>query len=432
MFEVREKPDKVELALLVGVCFDKREEPEAKNLLNELVELVDTLGIEIAQHLLIYVRGQNKSYLMGKGKKDEMLELAKELGVDVIIFDNQLSPAQQKNWEEESDLTVIDREEVILDIFAMRAHTKEAQLQVELAKMEYVLPRMTRMWTHLDRQRGGSGGGKGGKGASRGEGEQQIEVDRRLARKKISNVKAELEVVRRQRATQRKERDRNPIPHAAIVGYTNSGKSTLLNKLSDSSILAKDMLFATLDTTTRRIELPDGQPMLLTDTVGFIRNLPHRLIEAFKGTLEEAVIADFLIHVLDASSEQVFQFHETTLSVLKELGAADKKIVTVLNKIDLVEDKNRLIELQNEFGGATMISLQTGEGMEQLLLTVNEVLRDRVDRFELRIPQARADLVSQLHRECKVLSEDYDGNDVLITAIIPYTMIHLFEAFASS
>lgn len=429
MFEVREKPEKVELALLVGVFFDKREEKDAQNLLDELVELVDTLGIEVARQLLVHVRDQNKAYLMGKGKKDEIIAEAGELGADVIIFDNQLTPAQQKNWEEESDITVIDREEVILDIFAMRAQTKEAQLQVDLARMEYALPRMARMWTHLDRQRGAAGGGKGGAGAARGEGEQQIEVDRRLARKRITNLKAELELVRRQRATQRKERDRNPIPHAAIVGYTNAGKSTLLNKLSDSSILAKDMLFATLDTTTRRIELPDGQPLLLTDTVGFIRNLPHRLVEAFKATLEEAVLADFLIHVLDASSPEVFQFHETTLSVLKELGAADKKVVTVLNKIDLVEDRDRLHELQTEFGGAATISLQTGEGLEELMHAINEVLRDRVGRLQLRIPQARADLVSLLHRDGKVLSEDYEGNDILITAIVPHTLTHRFEGF---
>ncbi|MEM7010472.1 MAG: GTPase HflX, partial [Verrucomicrobiota bacterium] len=390
IFEVREKPDKVERALLVGVYFDKREEIEAQNLLDELAELVTTLQIGLVGQELIHVRDQNKAYLMGKGKKDEMIDLAKDLDADVIIFDNQLAPIQQKNWEEEADVTVIDREEVILDIFAMRAQTKEAQLQVELARMEYALPRMARMWTHLDRQRGGAGGGKGGAGAARGEGEQQIEVDRRLARKRITNVKAELEVVRKQRATQRKERDRNPIPHAAIVGYTNAGKSTLLNKLSDSSILAEDMLFATLDTTTRRIELPDGQPLLITDTVGFIRNLPHRLVEAFKATLEEAVIADFLIHVLDASSPEVMQFHDTTLEVLDELGAKDKKMVTVLNKIDLVEDRERLHELQNAFVDTVLLSLHSGEGLEDLMHAVNEVLRDRVERLDLRIPQARA------------------------------------------
>ena len=220
IFEVREKPQKVERALLVGVFFDKREEVEAQSLLDELAELVDTLDIGIVGQELIHVRDQNKAYLMGKGKKDEVIAQAHDLNADVIVFDNQLAPTQQKNWEEESDVTVIDREEVILDIFAMRALTKEAQLQVELARMDYALPRMARMWTHLDRQRGGAGGGKGGAGAARGEGEQQIEVDRRLARKRISNLKAELEVVRKQRATQRKERDRNPIPHAAIVGYT--------------------------------------------------------------------------------------------------------------------------------------------------------------------------------------------------------------------
>ncbi|MEM1296334.1 MAG: GTPase HflX, partial [Verrucomicrobiota bacterium] len=297
MFEVREKPEMVERALLVGVYFDKREESMAESLLVELNELVDTLGIGVVERELFYVRDQNKAYLMGVGKKDEVIDMVRDLKCDCIVFDNQLSPMQQKTWEAEAGVTVIDREEVILDIFAMRAQTREAQLQVELARMQYALPRMAKMWSHLDRQGGGSGGGKGGAGAARGEGEKQIEVDRRLARERIGRAKAELEVVRKQRATQRKERESNPIPHAAIVGYTNAGKSSLLNCLSGSEVLAKDMLFATLDTTTRRIELPDGQPLLVTDTVGFVRNLPHRLVEAFKATLEEALLADFLVHV---------------------------------------------------------------------------------------------------------------------------------------
>jgi len=429
MFEVREKPEKVEKALLVGAYFDKRDEDEAASLLDELAELVDTLGIGIGARELVFVRDQNKAYLTGAGKKDELIALAKTLECDVIVFDNQLAPMQQRSWEEDGDLTVIDREEVILDIFAMRAQTKEARLQVELARMNYALPRMARMWAHLDRQGGGTGGGKGGAGAARGEGEKQIEVDRRLARKRIDKVQAEIEAVRKQRATQRKERERNPIPHAAMVGYTNAGKSSLLNRLSDSDVMAKDMLFATLDTTTRRIELPDGQPLLLTDTVGFVRNLPHRLVEAFKATLEEAVMADFLIHVLDASSPTVYQFHQTTMDVLKELGADDKRIVLVLNKVDLVEDETRLHELKTHFDGAVLVSVATGQGMEDLVHRVNDMLIDRVSRMQLRIPQARADLVTVLHRDGKVVGEDYEGNDILITAIVPHPIRHKFEPF---
>ncbi len=431
MFEVREKPEMVERALLVGVFFDKREETTAQSLLDELNELVDTLGIGVVSRELVFVRDQNKAFLVGSGKKDELIDQARDLECDCIVFDNQLSPMQQKTWEAESGLTVIDREEVILDIFAMRAQTREAQLQVELARMQYALPRMAKMWSHLDRQGGGSGGGKGGAGAARGEGEKQIEVDRRLARERISRAKAELEVVRKQRATQRKERENNPIPHVAIVGYTNAGKSSLLNKLSGSDVLAKDMLFATLDTTTRRVELADGQPLLLTDTVGFVRNLPHRLVEAFKATLEEALLADFLIHVLDASAPEVIEFHQTTLSVLKELGAEEKRLITVLNKVDLVTDQARLDELERTFDQPILVSVTTGFGLDQLVHRLNEYLRDRVARMELRVPQSRADLVSLLHRDGRVLSEDYEGNDILLTAIVPNALRHHFVEFAS-
>ena len=285
MFEVREKPDLVERAMLVGVCYDKREEEETRKLLLELEELVDTLGIGVVGMELVRVRATHRGLLCGTGKADELVELAKARDCDCIVFDNELSPMQQRNWEGLSNLTVIDREEVILDIFAKRARTKEARLQVDLARMQYALPRMARMWSHLDREGGGGGGGSGGGGgASRGMGEQQIEVDRRLARQKISRVKDELDAVRKQRATQRKERTRGEIATAAIVGYTNAGKSTLLNKLADSDILEADMLFATLDPTTRRLDLEDGQTLLVSDTVGFVRNLPHRLVESFKGS----------------------------------------------------------------------------------------------------------------------------------------------------
>jgi GTP-binding protein HflX len=246
---------------------------------------------------------------------------------------------------------VIDRHEVILDIFNMRARTKEARLQVELARLEYSIPRLTRMWAHLDRQ-GGSGGGAGG-GAAKGEGESQLEIDRRLANKRLDRVKAELDDVKRNRETMRKERSRVPVPHIAIVGYTNAGKSSLLNRLTGSDVLAEDKLFATLDTTTRRMELPDGQHILMTDTVGFVRRLPHDLVQSFRATLEEAIGADFLIHVLDASHPRVLEFFKTTTEVLAELGAGDKQVVLALNKIDLIEDPDRLAQIQRHFRGPT-------------------------------------------------------------------------------
>jgi GTP-binding protein HflX len=429
MFEVREKPEMVERALLVRLYFDPREEEESEALLEELGELVSTLGIGVVEKLLVRSREMHKKFLCGTGKAAEIAELAKAHECDCLVFDNQLAPSQQREWERAADMTVLDREEVILDIFARRAQTKEARLQVELARMQYALPRLARMWGHLDRE-GGSGGGMGG-GAARGMGEKQIEVDRRMANVRIDRARRELEEVRKQRATQRKEREKMETPHAAIVGYTNAGKSTLLNKLSDSDVMAKDMLFATLDTTTRKIELPDGQPLLITDTVGFVRNLPHRLVEAFKATLEEAVLADFLIHVLDATSPEIERFHETTLKVLGELGAVDKRTITVLNKIDLVTDPERLAELRHLYPDALHISAVNGLGLDALLLKCSEVMADRVRRRRYRIPQSRADLLGVLHRDAKVLSTDYEENDILVTAVVPASIAGRLEEFGA-
>ena len=430
MFEVREKPEMVERALLVRIYFDAREADESDALLTELNELVKTLGIGVVESVLVRSREMHKKLLCGTGKAAEIVELARAHECDVIVIDNGLYPSQQREWEKLANLCVIDREEVILDIFAKRAQTKEARLQVELARMQYALPRLARMWGHLDRE-GGSGGGTGGGGASRGMGEKQIEVDRRLAHLTIDRAKRELELVRKQRKTQRKEREKLETPHAAIVGYTNAGKSTLLNQLSGAGVMAKDMLFATLDTTTRRIELPDGQPLLITDTVGFIRNLPHRLVEAFMATLEEAVLADFLIHVLDASSPEIDRLHDTTLEVLKELGAEDKPMITVLNKIDRVTDPEALAVLDRKYPDALHASAYENIGLEELLKACSAHLADRVRRREYRIPQSRGDIMNLLHRDAKVLSTTYDGDDILVTAVVPAAIAGRIESFAA-
>ncbi len=419
MFEVRDKPEMVERALLIRIYSDKREEEEAISLLEELGELVNTLGIGVVESCLVHTRSLHKKFLCGTGKAQEMVDLAKAHECDCIVFDNMFLPSQQRNWEELADACVIDREEVILDIFSQRAQTREARLQVDLARMQYSLPRLTRMWGHLDREGGGAGGGKGGGGAARGMGEQQIEVDRRLARTRIDQCKRELAEVRKQRGTRRKEREKQGTPCAAIAGYTNAGKSTLLNCLSGSEVMAKDMLFATLDTTTRAIELPDGQPLLLTDTVGFVRNLPHRLVEAFKATLEEAVLADFIIHVLDASSPEVEKFYKTTMEVLAELGAGDKPVITVLNKIDILNDPVKLAGLEVSFPNTISVSAVTGEGCQDLLAKCSEMLADRVSIETYRIPQSRGDLSGLLHRDAKVLDTEYDGNDVIVKAVVP-------------
>ncbi len=422
-FEIREKPEMVERALLVGLGMPGDSRRERTALLAELEDLVSNLGIGIVGTMLEFTREIQAKYLCGIGKAEEIRARAEELDADCVIFDNLLSPSQQREWEKLTNVTVIDREEVILDIFAKRARTREAVMQVDLARMQYALPRMAGMWQHLDRQRGGSGGGKGGGAAARGEGEKQIEVDRRLARERIESIRDELELVRRQRGTQRKERTRQGIPTAAIVGYTNAGKSSLLNLVTGAGVLAQNILFATLDTTSRKIELPDGQPLVLTDTVGFIRNLPHRLVEAFKSTLEEAVLADFLIQVVDASDEDALRHYETTCEVLNSLGAQDKPMVVVWNKCDLIPEAVRRVTLEALAAKVSCPSLTMSvvqeKGVDALMQACVEMLSHRVERHTYRIPLAESRIIAIMHRDGKVLNTEYEGNDALVEAILP-------------
>ena len=424
MFEIREKPEMVERAMLVSIYFDPSEAGEKQAMLDELEDLVSNLGIGIAGKHLIKSRDMHAKFLK---------QLALDCRADCVVFDNMLSPSQQREWERLVDECVIDREEVILDIFARRARTREATLQVELARMQYSLPRMARMWNHLDRQGGGSGGGKGGGGAARGEGEKQIEVDRRLARARIEAIQRELVLVTRQRATQRKERERQAVATAAIVGYTNAGKSSLLSLVSGSEVMARDMLFATLDTTTRKIELPHGQPLLLTDTVGFIRNLPHRLVEAFKSTLLEAFLAVFLILVVYASYRYAVRHYETTLEVLNELGAGDKPMIVVLNKVDLVPEERRgALEtlLAPHFSGRVVpMSVKEGNGEGDLLNACVEMLESRVRRARFLIPYTRSDLVAAMHSEGKVFSTEYVEEGTLLEAVLPVAFYNKLESF---
>lgn len=432
-FEIREKPSEFERALLVGIGLPGESRRERAALLAELEDLVRNLGIGIAQCTLEFTREMQAKYLCGIGKAEEMRALAEELDADCVIFDNLLAPSQQREWEKLLEVTVMDREEIILDIFARRARTREAVLQVDLARMQYALPRMAGMWKHLDRQRGGSGGGKGGGAAARGEGEKQIEVDRRLAHDRIEAIRDELEVVRRQRGTQRKERNRQGIPTAAIVGYTNAGKSSLLNLITGADVLAQNILFATLDTTSRKIELPDGQPLVLTDTVGFIRNLPHRLVEAFKSTLEEATLADFLIQVVDASDREALRHYETTCEVLAELGAADKPMVVVWNKTDLIPDELRdstLAALADKVKCPSICaSVLQEKGMDALLAACVEMLSHRVTTARYRIPLAESRIIAIMHRDGKVVNTEYEGNDALVEAILPREFAARLEAY---
>ncbi len=432
-FEIREKPEMVERALLVGLGMPGDSRRERAALLAELEDLVSNLGIGIVGTMLEFTREMQAKYLCGIGKAEEIRAKVEELNADCVIFDNLLSPGQQREWEKLTNVTVIDREEVILDIFAKRARTREAVLQVDLARMQYALPRMTGMWKHLDRQRGGSGGGKGGGAAARGEGEKQIEVDRRLARERIEAIRDELEVVRRQRGTQRKERNRQGIPSAAIVGYTNAGKSSLLNLITGAGVLAQNILFATLDTTSRKIELPDGQPLVLTDTVGFIRNLPHRLVEAFKSTLEEATLADFLIQVVDASDREALRHFETTCEVLAELGAADKPMVVVWNKTDLIPEEQReemLAALSAKVQCPCITcSVKEERGVEALMAACVEMLSHRVSKERYRIPLAESRIIAIMHRDGKVLSTEYEDNDAIVEAILPHEFAARLESY---
>jgi GTP-binding protein HflX len=415
-----DKPAKLERAFLVGVQTGDMKAGEAAELLGELKELVENLRIEVTRTELVNLRRPTPALLLGSGKAEEIVALARADGADVIVFDEALSPAQQRNWEELSGIAVIDRQEVILEIFADRAHTREAILQVALARMEYSLPRLTRAWTHLSRQRG--------KGALGGEGETQLEQDRRIVRDRIAHLKRELANVVQQRDVQRRKRQRVPVPTCSIVGYTNAGKSTLLNKLTGAEVLAADKLFATLDPTTRQLVLRGNQKLLVTDTVGFIRRLPHNLVEAFKATLEEVVVADFLVHVIDVTNPNFEQHHATTLSVLGELGAADRTTVTVFNKTDAA-DKAMIAHARKLVPDALFVSALTGAGLDALEARCLELIAEAHASTELIVPHERYDVIARLHAVGHVQSEEQRDDGVHLRGRYPPTQNAFFAPF---
>jgi len=401
----------VERALLVGAHTVAEPREDAEDLLNELGELVRTLGVPVVGKLLVQIREPQARFFLGSGKAEEICEHARSLDCDVIIFDNELTPAQQRNWETLAKITVIDRQEIILDIFGTRAQTREAKIQVDLARMSYSLPRLTRAWSHLGKQGGGIG--------SKGEGESQLEQDKRKIRGQMDRLKRDPVEVRRNRANQRKDRKRAPVPNVAIVGYTNAGKSSLLRRLTGAQVLVEDALFATLDTTTRKIDLPNKQPLLLTDTVGFIRKLPHQLVESFNATLEEAVMADFLIHLLDASHPRVLEFYGTTMKVLTDLGADHKKTITVFNKIDQVEDPITRAMLRNAYPEALFVSVHSGEGLDVLVEHLGNLVGESNQELELLLPHSRPELLARLHREGVVHETAYEEECSRVRATLP-------------
>jgi GTP-binding protein HflX len=421
MIEINPRGKMVEKALLVSAYELKSCKETAQSLLCELEELVETLGVPISDRMLVPMREVHARYLLGSGKAEEIAQRIQADGIDALIFDNELTPSQQRNWEALTKVAVLDRQEVILDIFAQRAQTHEARLQIELARLEYALPRLTRAWGHLVRQGGGIG--------AKGEGESQLEQDKRRIRVAIGRLKSELEKVRSARSTQRKDRKRAPVPNAAIVGYTNAGKSSLLRRLTGANVLVEDKLFATLDTTTRKVALPNNQPLLLTDTVGFVRRLPHRLVESFRATLEESVLSDFLIHVLDASQPEVLTFHDTTMKVLGDLGAEEKRMILVFNKIDKIEPRAALDPLRRRFPGAHFVSVHTGEGVDGLLEHMAEEVSGEARICKLQIPVSQGDKLARLHRSAKVLQTEYTDDLVCVTAVLPARLAADYSAF---
>ncbi|MCK9548164.1 MAG: GTPase HflX [Sphaerochaeta sp.] len=397
------------LLLIISSTSDTQSQQERRA--EELSALVDTMAVVVDRIEYVTLRTPNSTTLIGSGKVAEIEAIIKESAVDLAIFEMPLSPRIQRNLEEIWGCAVIDRDEVILQIFADRAQTKEAVLQIELARLEYSLPRLTRKWTHLSRQRGGMRG-------TRDAGETQLEMDRRQISDKILQLKAQLSKVVTQRAVQRSQRIESSIPVGAIVGYTNSGKSSLLNALTDAGVFVEDKLFATLDPTTRTVKLPGGEEILLSDTVGFVSNLPHNLVEAFKSTLEEAIYADFLIIVCDASSPDMISNYTTTVEVLEELGATDKPAIVLANKIDKLEDDFAVSRLRSLYSPVIESSIVTGVGLDLLVNEITELLKSLRPLSTYLIPTDRHDLVAHLHRWGQVQQIEYTEVGISVKARI--------------
>lgn len=423
-----------EKALLVGVSlFSEENLLPLEDSLRELALLADTAGVEVEGTVTQNLDTPNPKTFIGSGKVEEVKILAQELNVDLVIFDNELSPRHQRELERAfgESFRVIDRTALILDIFAQHAQTSEGSLQVELAQYEYRLPRLTRAWTHLARQAGGGGGRAGGVGGVglRGPGETQLEVDRRIISRRIEFLKEELEKVRAHRNRYRQRRKKSRIPVVALVGYTNAGKSTLLNKLSSSDVYVADQLFATLDPTTRRVELPGGQVVLFTDTVGFIQKLPTELVAAFRATLEEISEADVLLHIVDIThvnaSAQAKSVHET----LTEIGAGDIPMVTAFNKIDLLRDPDTAIEKLEEFSSTFPISARTGQGIDALLEAIEEELFETYVELDVLIPYQEGQLLSRFHEYGQVNQVENLEEGTHINGLIPRRLFHQFSQY---
>ena len=403
--------DKLNRAVLVGLSAHSltREENATEESMEELKDLLETAGGESVGMVLQQKDSPDSRTFIGQGKVDEVRQLVRTMGADMVIFDNALSPSQQRVLGEELKVGVLDRSALILDIFAQRARTREGRLQVELAQYKYLLPRLIGMWSHLERQEGAIG--------TRGPGETQLETDRRHIRRKISKLEEELRDVRRVRATQRQRREKNEVPVVAIVGYTNAGKSTLLNKLTGSEIPANNRLFDTLDTTTRTLEISDTCTVLLSDTVGFIRKLPHHLVEAFKATLEELSFADLLLHVIDASNPEWREQAQVVDQLILELGAEQTPRIEVFNKCDKWTG-----EIRPHGEDIVSISAKTGEGLDKLLEAIGKRLDSGAKRVTIHLPYDKGGILDQLYQEAKVEQVEYAETIDVVAVCTPKTI----------
>jgi len=407
----KEQKNKTERVFLVGAEFRKGGKIEVFETMKELEDLAITAGAQIIGKGIQRLEKPHVATFIGKGKVAEIAENCKQGNVDTVIFNDELSPAQTRNLEQAFDCKVLDRTALILDIFAQRARTREGKMQIEMAQLQHILPRLTRMWTHLSRQKGGIG--------MRGDGESQLEVDRRRIQERIARLRRELKEVKRVRTTQRQGRQRMQWPLVSIVGYTNAGKSTLLNKLTGSNVHAEDKLFATLDPTTRRLRLSTNQNALLSDTVGFIRKLPHQLVEAFKATLEEVVEADLLMHVVDISNTEGEEQIAAVDNVLKEIGADEKPTMMVFNKIDQLSARNGNLHCLREHTRAVAVSAKTGEGLDTLQAELGSMLRPVRTSMDLRIPVTDGATIARVRAIGQVDEENYVGDSVHLKARIP-------------
>jgi GTP-binding protein HflX len=417
-----------EKIVLVGVTIPPGTADDTEASLDELGLLVDTAGADEVARIVARRRAPDPPTYVGKGKADELREVAVATDCDTVVFDNELTPAQQFNLEKLLGRTAIDRTAVILDIFAQNAHSQEGKAQVELAQLRYRLPRLRGRGKALSQQAGGMSAG-GARIGTRGPGETQLEVDRRRLVRRIHKLESELKDIDKHRDTQRKAQRRSRLHRVAIVGYTNAGKSTLLNQLTDAGVLVQDSLFATLDATTRRLQLPGGESVLLTDTVGFIRKLPHQLVEAFKSTMAVAADADLLIHVTDASAPDPAGNIDAVRDVLHEIGADAVPEILVFNKSDRAPDE--AARLASRRDGSVVISARTGEGVTEMLEVVASRLRSLSQIVELTIPYDRGDVLAAVHREGEVLVELHDDTGLRVRARIDRAAMGRFREFVT-